>query len=1252
MTETLSTYLPQDRLFALARGEPLPDRASGSALFADISGFTPLTEALLRQFGPRRGVEELTRRINAVYDAIIAPIEQYHGSIVYFAGDAITCWFDATQENPSARAVASALAMQAAMPAFPDLSLKVAVTTGPARRFMVGDPQMQLIDTLAGATIARLGAGEHLAHGEVIADAATVEASPGLFQIREWRTDAETHQRFAVIAIVQNLPSEPATIAPHDLPVDILRPWIPPTVFAREQSGLDEFLTELRPAVALFLRFTGIDYDGDDSAQEKLDDLIRQVQHIVAQYDGTLLQLNIGDKGSYLYVTFGVPNAHEDDARRAANAALSLREMPRTLSFLQPVQIGISHGTLRVGASGSMTRRTFAALGDDVNLAARLMTMAAPGEILVSGHVQRLLGEQFLIEPRAPLPLKGKAEPLPVFALTGAQRHRAIRLQEPAYALPMVGRQTELELVNEKLDLSLQGKSQIIGIVAEAGMGKSRLVAEVIRSASRKGFAGYGGACESSGKNTPYLAWKPIWQAFFDVDPSAPLKKQLRHLEGEIQDRAPERVQAMPLLGILLNLEIPDNDFTKNLEPKYRQSALRALLGDCLRVESTQEPLLIVIEDFHWIDALSHDLLEELARGLCDCQVCFVLAYRPPELHRLQAPRLEAMPNFTRIELHELSKGEAEQAIRAKLAQLYPARSGGIPGGLVDNLMAQAQGNPFYLEELLNYLHDRGLDPLDPDDLKKIELPNSLHTLILSRLDQLSEHEKTTLRVASIIGRLFRAAWLTGYYPELGDVPQVKTDLDQLANLDITPLDTPEPELAYLFKHIVTHEVTYESLSFATRAKLHEQLARYLENAGTSLDTIAYHFGRSENAEKQRGYFRKAGEAAQKNFANDAALEYYGKLLPLLKDAKWQAQIHMQRGQVLELMGKWNKTEAEADYRAALDSARGDTSLKLGAQLALGNLNRLRGDYAAALDWLAQTKAARTAMEDTEGLAQVLIETGKVLYRTGEYAQANEILKQGLAVARERGDKLNTAQALDSLANVVGAQGDDAAAWTLYKESLALMREIGDKAGISSSLNGMGILAMKRGDYATARALYEESLALYREMGDQHGIMVLLHNLGYVYYFQGEYRAARARFEEILAPTREMDDKTGVGFVLLGLGLVELAENNPKAREHILNSLRLRQETGEQVQQTSGLIGAAGLALHEGNAPRAAQLLSAVESALKALNAAVAEELVHFYAQTLAAVREQLGEQAFQAAWREGAQWSLEEAVQRALNDE
>ena len=198
------------------------------------------------------------------------------------------------------------------------------------------------------------------------------------------------------------------------------------------------------------------------------------------------------------------------------------------------------------------------------------------------------------------------------------------------------------------MELALQGKGQVVGIVAEAGMGKSRLVAEVIRLARRKGFVGYGGACQSDGVHTQYLAWKAIWSAFFGVDPELPLRKQIRSLEGEIEARAPERVNALPLLGPLLNLALPDNDFTKSLEPKDRKGALHALLEDCLKAAAKDEPLLLVIEDLHWIDALSHDLLEELARATPTCPICFMLAYRPPQLARLVAPRLGALPPLTK----------------------------------------------------------------------------------------------------------------------------------------------------------------------------------------------------------------------------------------------------------------------------------------------------------------------------------------------------------------------------------------------------------------------------------------------------------------------------------------------------------------------------------------------------------------------------------------------------------------------------
>ncbi|MFO1413890.1 MAG: tetratricopeptide repeat protein [Burkholderiales bacterium] len=1185
----LQTYLPQDRLRALARRETLPDRTHGAALFADISGFTALTEGLRDALGPRRGAEELTHHLGIVYSALIAEIEKHDGSVISFAGDAVTCWFDGA--DAALRAVTCAFDLQAAMRAFAAivlpgggttaLSLKVSVATGPARRFVVGDPDLHYIDTLAGTTVARTASGEHLAEkGDVVVDAATATALGADLSIREWRT-ADDGERFAVPeALAARAPAHEHPALPPIEPAQ-LRAWIDPSVHEREASGQGSFLTEFRPGAVLFVNFAGIDYDGDD-AQARLDAFVRLLQQTADRYGGTVLQLAIGDKGSYAYVNFGALSAHEDDARRAVLTALELRQRTDLA-----VRIGIAQGVMRVGAYGGDTRRTYGALGDDVNLAARLMMTAVPGEILVSGPVHKAVESGFAAEPRPPLPMKGKAEPLPVFAVTGERKSRAIRLQEPTYALPMVGRVAELELVSAKLDAAAQGKGQVIGVVAEAGMGKSRLVAEIVRAARRKGFVGYGGACRSDALHTPYQAWKSVWQAFFEIDPEHSSRKQLRMLEGEIEDRAPERLDAMPLLNVVLDLAIPDNEFTESLEPKSRQGALHALLEACLEGAAQDDPILVVLEDLHWIDALSIELLEQLAGALADQPVAFVLAYRPSQWNAGQSARIESLPQFTKVALRELTLAEAEQAIRAKLAQLYPARGGALPPGLVDALMARAQGNPFYIEELLNYVRDRGLAPTDLD---RIELPDSLHALILSRIDQLTEDEKVTLRVASVIGRLFRADWLTGYYPELGAPAKVTTALNKLSGLDLTPLDSPEPEWRYIFKHIVTHEVTYESLPFATRARLHEQLAKHLEDADAPVEAIAFHYGRSANTAKKIEYLRKAGEAAQRNCANESAIEHFSALLPLLADDGEKFRIHLVRGQVAELMGRYG--DAGQDYQAALAAAGDNLASQAEAQFALGKVNRLRGEYATALEWHGRAHEARVRLGDKRGIAQGLIDKGTVLFRTSELVEAHSTMEQGLVLAREVADKPSVALAQNGLGQVAWQKGDYALAQTFWEESLALRREIGERSAIAASLNNVGVLALVRDDYPSARVLLEESLAIRRAIGDRWGIGTALINLGVLAMWRGDYGTARSMYQENLAMRREMGEKPGIALSLYNLGCVALAQGEyADARALCAEALALRRDMGDKGGTADALCGLGVATLSAGEPASARPLL-------------------------------------------------------------
>lgn len=1229
----LQDYIPQDRRAALARGKTLPDHTSGAGLFADISGFTPLTERLTQQLGPRRGIEELMWRINAVYNSIINPVERLGGSVISFAGDAITCWFDETvpqsttangqalppvadrglptedeqaqshslrsqmTDSAPSRAVAAAQAMQAAMSAYPDLLLKVTVTTGPARRFAVGDPQIQLLDALAGATVARLATAEHLAHkGEILVDEATIQVSGDALTVNEWRMDAESEQRFAVLALTPPiLAYMPIRAAAVEIPQETLRAWVLPTVYAREQSGLGEFLTELRPAVPLFFRFSGIDYDGDKAAGDKLDALIRLVQQVIARYDGTLLQLTIGDKGSYLDACFGAPTAHEDDARRAVRAALALRDIPHELTFLPPVQIGLSRGILRAGTYGGASRRTYGVIGDEVNIAARLMQASAPGEVWVSGHLATGLGDDFVLAPLPPLPLKGKAEPLPVFAVTEAQRRRATRLLEPAYRLPMMGRQQELALISHKLELARRGQGQVIGITAEAGMGKSRLVAEAVRLAQRLGFAGYGGTCESSGANTAYLAWKPIWQALFNVDPTAPARRQLRQLEGEIEDRAPGRGQALPLLAPLLDLQIEDNDFTRPLEPKDRRNALTALLEDCLKAAAHEDPLLIVVEDVHWIDPLSRDLLESLAQATTNSAVCFLLAYRPPDLARLQAPRVEALSNFTKIELAELASADAEQLIRAKLAQLYPERGGGLPKKLAEQLTARAQGNPFFIEELLNYLRDRAIDPWGLTDPANLELPSSLHTLILSRMDQLTETQKATLKVASIIGRLFPFAWLQGYYPALGTPEALKADLRELARLDLTPLDQPEPELAYLFKHIVTQEVAYESLAYATRAQLHEQLAQYLETqmgVAPLPDLLAFHYGRSENVAKQREYFLKAGEAAQAAYANATARDYYDRLLPLLppRDYEGRWRVLWDRDQVLDLLGDRAAEKANIDDLLQLAAEMDDKGRQAEAAYRQGRYFTNQEDCRAGVRAFEQAIAAAQQAGKRDLELRILAVLPYALLWAGEGEVARRKAEEALALMHEMQDDNDAETALINLATYYASSGDTSQAVQLNRQVLERARRAGLLRQEVRVLGDLGWNYAVLGRYEQARPVLEQALQLYQKLGIRLSMAYALQNLGYVAWRSGDGGMASRLEEQALAEFYIAGGASGHAVTLVYLGYIaEQAGNYAQAGAHLAAARDEFSRIGENSFKTEAQAGQARCALAQGQLEEARQ---------------------------------------------------------------
>ena len=1352
MNTRLLTYLPQDRLRALSRGEMLPDRMFGAALIADLSGFTSLTENLRDTLGRRFGAEVLTRNLNSIFTMLVAEVEHYGGSVIGFAGDAITCWFDQNDDvefldgenkllqryHSSLRALACGLAMQTVMRSLstitlpvstPTLTLKIGIASGMARRFIVGDPEIQALDVLGGGTLDRMAAGEQLAAGgETLLDAETAGVLEKLF-IRPaalgWRVQPITQEKFAVLnpaaaqqaagmlsSAMKTLSIQKAVartgwaVAKSAAPIAV-RSWLPSTVFEKELAGHGDFLAEFRPCVAMFVRFTGINYDSPAAAPQ-LDQFLRSLQSIMLEYGGVLLSVSVGDKGSYAFIAFGALVTHEDDLHRAVKTAIQIRDMAGKLKFLKPVQIGLSRGVQYVGVYGGTTRRTFSVLGDDVNLAARLMEIAAPGEILLSGRAQYAVSNLAVIKPHLPATVKGKSSQIPVVAVTGLQTRRAVRLQEQTFSLPFVGRQAELEQIEARLDEARRGHGQVLGIVADAGVGKSRLLAEMIRMARRKGFIGYSGGCQSDGVDSPYLMWKPVWNSFFDVDASFTPAKVNLTLTEKLRSLAPHRAEVLPLLGQVL--DHPEaftyNAFTQSLDPKSRKNILHNLLQDCLKAAAQTEPVLIVVEDAHWMDALSHDLLEDIAQSVVNARVMIALAYRPPYLEWLRAARVESLPHYTRISLSELSRSECSRIASAKLAEVYPQGEGVIPHGLLDTLMERTQGNPFYLEELINYLHDHELNPYDPFVLEQltvsqeIELPDSLHTLILGRIDHLPERQKMALRVASIAGRTFRSAWLSGCYPALDDSAQLRKSLDELETEGLItrlplPAHAPETEQAYDFKNAITRTVVYESMSYSRRAQLHEQMARYLElnyyPTPSILNLLTHHYSQSDNLPKKMDYLRKAGDAAQASFANDAALGYFFRLLPLLTEPQDRIDLHLKWGVVLELVGQWEQAESHYNDALALAEDGNQPASLASCQLALGKFMRLSAHYTSAVFWLQNARDNLEVAKNRAGMVQVLIELatvylqigdyisarcyindglmyarelndqqgiaqslqvlGTISWNEGKYAEARPLYAKTLELRREMGDKQGIADALHNLGLMAYVQDDFLVARSLYEESMALRSEIGDQAGIARSLNNIGMLACEQGDYSAAQGLHEEGLKLRRALGDKAGMIMSLNNLGEVALCRGEYARAIDYFSEAAARAEELGHKVNQGHARLGLGLVALARNDiVEAQQTMLESLKLYRETGQKPGTICNLIGLARVFLTLGDPWRAAQLIGSVQNAIGP-HYHIKAIVRPLYDQVITSVCQEIGEPMFDEARREGKELTLEQIIDLTLDE-
>lgn len=1191
LIEALVTYLPIDRQQALAGGWTLPDRTQGAALSVDISGFTALTETLAETLGPHRGAEELTHRLNAIYDALIAEVHRYGGSVIGFSGDAITCWFD---QDGGSRAVASALAMQAAMPqvgtvALPEgtsaqLAIRAAVVRGSVRRFSLGDPAIQRMDAIAGRTLDLLAEADHLAEpGEVVV-AEGVEGLGELIEVSSWRGDPLGEVRVGLVGGLREpvTPHPWAPLTPAALSEGEVRPWVLPAVYERLRRGQGQFMADLRPVTALFLAFAGVAPDEDDDAGILLDAYIRRVQATLAHYEGTLVQLTFGDKGSYLYATFGAPVAHDDDALNAVSAALELLKPPANLSFIRSVHIGITHGQMYTGAYGSAQRRTYGALGDKTNLAARLMQQAKPGQILCDEEVYQQAQRRWTFEILPSVRVKGKAGKIRVYSPTGQP---AGEKPEPPAEKALVGRKEVVARLQAALEALKAGQGQVLFIEGEAGIGKTRLVQELIRRLRELGLSGLLGGGHSIEQQTPYRAWRDVFASYFALEGlNDPLERQER-VKRVVQEIAPKLTQRLPLLNDLLNLGLPDTPLTAALDPALRQESLVALLIQLLRAWTQERPLTLILEDAYWLDSLSWDLAVKVAKALLGSgePLLLVMISRPISEQGLgvqAASALRGMPGSETLEIGALDVEETAELVAARLG--LPVEK--LPLTLARFVRERSGGNPFFSEELTYTLRDRGLIKLVGGPALEIDpklfrthsiLPDTLQGLVLSRIDRLPPDRQLTLKISSVIGRNYP-------YPPLRDSvmrlaalgePLLRQHLQELMHRSLILLEAPDPEPLYAFKHAITYEVTYQSLLFAQRRQIHRMLAEWYEEVHAAdlasvYPLLAHHWMHAAEGSgdpalilRAKGFLAKAGLRALQLCAYPEALSFLQRALALTPALPEQA---------LE---------------------------RAGLLVSIGIAHEKLADYAAATLALQEALELARVVPDAQTESQVLSELSWIALRKGEYPQAEVLGQRALGLAQQAGDKLASANAGSRLGILAFYRGDYPLAVQRFQEGLRLSQEAGDPYRIAGNLNSLGLVAIYQEDYAAATRYFEEALAIARALGNREAVGKFLTNLGLVAERQGDYPLAIRRYEESLAILREIGARHAALLNVLNLGDVATAQGDDEAAgRYYLEVLPEALALGALHVALGTVRGLAGVQARAGNHAQAARLIGLVLS--------------------------------------------------------
>lgn len=929
LAEVLASYVPkliQKRVVAdpTPIESPLAEQFQAAVLFADISGFTLLTERLAER-GPS-GVEALARILNEYFGQLINIIHEYGGDVVKFAGDAViavwTIASDDGQADSATRADQWQWTMRAAECALKvrekltnykaedqSLYLKLAVSMGDITSAHVGGVFNRWEFLLTGNPLVEVGIANNLAKaGEILVTPSAWKlirndsiAEPIEFELKDTIAQGGRLNGLNKPSSIFNSPEAP--VIPSGVE-NSLRPYIPGAIINRLTAGQSSWIAELRRVTVLFINLPDLD---QHTKLELAQQITKLLQRSIYRYEGSINKINVDDKGITLVAALGLPPfSHEDDPARGVLAALTIRRELKALNVRS--FIGVATGRIFCGSVGNETRREYTTIGDAVNLSARLMAAAGMQDELAARYGVPILCDRATYDSAkdavefqtlAPQQVKGRNEPVEAFhPLEG--KKSVIRPKAE-----LIGRQEEkIMLAHALQELSRGTLNQTIIFSGDAGIGKSRLFEDLIRQAETLRVKTFHGEGDSIEKNSPYHAWRAMFHAMLGLDELI-AKQELSgadrvaiqsKIEAKLNEVESDLARYAPLLDVLLPIPISDNELTSAMTGEIRAGNTREVLTRLLGHAAQGAPLLIVMEDLQWFDSASWALLADAQQKVKP--LLLALNTRPlPEPAPQTFKQILETPQTQLIRLEAMSLDDVESLVCQRLG----VRS--IPSAIGRLVREKSEGNPFFAEELAHALRDTGLVIVDGYEARvntqftnfdDLVLPDTLQAAITNRIDSLDPSQQLTLKVASVIGRIFTLRLLQAVYPIDSDKPALPNYMDALTRLSLTLIESEAPDLAYIFKHAVTQEVAYNLMLFSQRRQLHQSVAEWIEksnenNLESYFPLLAYHWSQAaELPEASRNqhaiakavdYLEKAGEQAMQNYANREAVQFFEQAL-------------------------------------------------------------------------------------------------------------------------------------------------------------------------------------------------------------------------------------------------------------------------------------------------------------------------------------------------------------------------------------